>query len=876
MTLSPKLNQPHALEVAEFEQALEDDSLEKTKKLWSKGWPECPRWKNEMDNCPLRVLLVEDNESDYVTTRRLINEIEGAKFVLEWVATYDTALKVIGLNQHDVYLIDYLLGERSGLELLREAVINGCKAPIILLTAQGNHEVDVEAMKTEAADYLNKSQISAPLLERSIRYAIECQQVESALALDISERQQAEEALRQQTQRERLLAQITQRIRQSLSLKEILSTTVSEVQQFLQSDRVFICRFEPDWGGVVVAESVGAGWKPILGSRLKDPTFAEVYVQAYKQGRTQATADIYAAGLTKCYTEFLAQFQVRATLVVPILQGELWGLLVVNQCASTRQWQQLELDLLNQLATQLAIAIQQATLFEQAQTELAKCKQAEQKIREQAALLDIATDAILVRDLGNQILFWSQGAERMYGWKAHEVLEKNVIELLYKQISPQLEEAQKSVIEKGLWQGELYKITKEGKEIIVESRWTLMLDEQSRPKSILAVDTDITQKKHLEVQFRRAQRLESIGTLAGGIAHDLNNVLGPILMIAELLQEKIPDFRSQQLLTEVKVSTKRGASLVKQVLSFARGMEGKRTVLQLRHLMLEIQQIAKQTFPKSIEVYTDIAPDLWAACGDATQLHQLLINLVVNARDAMPHGGSLRLCAENLLIDQNYAQMHLDAQVGPYIAITVADTGTGMPPETLERIFEPFFTTKELGKGTGLGLSTVMAIIKSHGGFVNVYSQVGKGSQFKVYFPAVEGSQKQQAEDLELPKGRGELILVVDDELAIREITKISLETYNYKVLTVSDGIEATALYAQQKNNISVVLMDMMMPSMDGATTSRILQKMNQQIKIIAVSGLVSSERVSGTMGTGVKAFLSKPYTTQELLKTLHSVLRAK
>ncbi len=488
-----------------------------------------------MDNRPLRVLLVEDNEDDYVLTRCLINEIEGAKFVLEWVATYDTALKVIGLNQHDVYLIDYRLGEFSGLELLREAVNSGCKAPIILLTTQENHEVDVEAMQAEAADYLDKSQLSAPLLERSIRYAIErLSQVES-VALDISDRQQAEEALRQLTQRERLITQITQRIRQSLSLKEILSTTVSEVQQFLQSDRVFIYRFEPDWSGVVVAESVGAAWKPILGSRLKDPTFAEVYVQAYKQGRVQATADIYAGGLTECYIEFLAQFQVRATLLVPILQGELWGLLVANQCASTRQWQQLELDLLKQLAAQLAIAIQQSTLLEQVQTELAERKRGEEKIREQAALLDIATDAILVRDLGNQILFWSQGAERMYGWKAHEVLAKNVTELLYNQISPQLQDAQKSVIEKGWWQGELRKITKEGKEIIAESRWTLVLDEQSRPKSILTVDTDITQKKQLEVQFLRAQRLESLGTLASGIAHDLNNVLGPILMSAELL-----------------------------------------------------------------------------------------------------------------------------------------------------------------------------------------------------------------------------------------------------------------------------------------------------------------------------------------------------
>jgi signal transduction histidine kinase len=312
-----------------------------------------------------------------------------------------------------------------------------------------------------------------------------------------------------------------------------------------------------------------------------------------------------------------------------------------------------------------------------------------------------------------------------------------------------------------------------------------------KPKSILVVNTDITEKKQLEAQLLRSQRLESLGTLAGGIAHDLNNVLAPILMSAQLLQMKISDSRSQQLLKIMESNVKRGAALIKQVLSFGRGIEGDRMILQVGHLISEIEQIIQETFPKSIEFYPDIVSDLWSVSGDATQLHQVLMNLIINARDAMPDGGTLTISAENLFIDQNYARMNFEATVGSYIVITVADTGTGIPPKILERIFEPFFTTKELGKGRGLGLSTVIGIIKSHGGFVKVDSAVGKGSQFQVYLPAVESTQTQQAENLELPTGHGELILVVDDEAPIREITRTVLETHNYKVVTASDGIEA-------------------------------------------------------------------------------------
>jgi hypothetical protein len=503
--------------------------------------------------------------------------------------------------------------------------------------------------------------------------------------------------------------------------------------------------------------------------------------------------------------------------------------------------------------------------------------QAEQTIREQATLLDVATDAIFVRDLDNQILFWNKAAEQVYGWQTEEALGKNANELLYEEISSQIETALQQVADSGSWQGELHKVTKSGKEIIVASRWTLVLDEAGQPKSILTVDTDITEKKQLEAQFLRAQRLESIGTLASGIAHDLNNILTPILMTAQLLQLQFPDADkwTMELLQTQETNAKRGAAVVKQVLSFTRGIEGEHKILQLRHLLFEIRQIVKQTFPKSIEFFTDIPQELWTISGDTTQLHQVLMNLVVNARDAMPNGGSLSVCAENLFVDENYARMNLDARVGSYVVVTVVDTGTGIPAKVLERIFDPFFTTKEIGKGTGLGLSTAMGIVKSHGGFINVSSTVGR-TQFQVFLPAVEATATMPAPDLEMPKGHGELILVVDDEASIREITQTTLEAHGYKVSAVSDGIEAIAHYAQHKKEISLVVMDWMMPSMDGLTAIHILQKMNPAANIIAVSGLVvSPDKVAYAAEVGVKAFLAKPYTARELLNSINGVLSA-
>ncbi|HEU4931727.1 MAG TPA: PAS domain S-box protein [Pyrinomonadaceae bacterium] len=510
-------------------------------------------------------------------------------------------------------------------------------------------------------------------------------------------------------------------------------------------------------------------------------------------------------------------------------------------------------------------------------SDITERKRAEEQIREQAELLDQAQDAILVRDLDQNIMFWNKGAEKIYGWTAEEVIGKNAEELLFKDRPRQLDVARQAIIQNGEWKGEVRQTQRDGVEIVVESRWTLVRDEQGRPKSILVINTDVTEKRRMESQFLRAQRMESIGTLAGGIAHDLNNVLSPILMAIDMLQLKTTDESSKKWLDVLRANAERGGNMVRQVLSFARGVEGERLALQPKHLIKEIVKILRETLPKSIEINFHVPNDLWMISADATQMHQVLMNLCVNARDAMPEGGSISIRAENVSVDENYARMHIEAKAGRFVVINVADTGPGMSPDIQSRIFEPFFTTKEMTKGTGLGLSTAMTIVKSHGGFINVYSELHKGSQFAVYLPALAmpGAVDAAAARTDLPLGHGELILVVDDEESIREITRATLETFGYTVLTASDGTEALALYADKKNEIAVVLTDMVMPFMDGPATIRALQRMNPKVKIIAASGLGIGQRAGEGVLEGVSVFLNKPYTAEKLLKTLAAVVQS-
>ncbi len=393
-------------------------------------------------------------------------------------------------------------------------------------------------------------------------------------------------------------------------------------------------------------------------------------------------------------------------------------------------------------------------------------------------------------------------------------------------------------------------------------------------RCILTAMVDLTEKKRLEAQFLRAQRMESIGTLAGGIAHDLNNVLSPILMSIQLLKTRTNDETSLDLLETLAASAQRGSEMVNQVLTFARGASGERLVLQPKHIVKEAVKILRDTLPKSIEISQSIGSDLWTVRGDPTQLYQILMNLGVNARDAMPNGGRLIVSAANVTVDENYSRMNIDSRPGRFVSISVEDTGVGIPDAIIGKIFDPFFTTKEQGKGTGIGLSTVIGIVKGHEGFVNVYSEPGRGTTFRVYIPAADVAlQPANAREEPLPRGCGERILVVDDEAPVRDVTRRTLEEYGYVVETASDGAEAVAVYARTPGSVHLVVLDMMMPVMDGAMTIRALRKLDPAVRIIATSGIAGHALdPEGSLGH-VEAFLQKPYTADRLLRTIAIVL---
>jgi PAS domain S-box-containing protein len=641
----------------------------------------------------LAVLLVEDDEDDFFITRSLLARAASIDCDLTWARSYDEGLTHILTGRYDAALVDYRLGARDGLELLREATEQGCRTPIILLTGQGDLEVDLSAMSAGAADYLSKAQIDAPLLERSIRYARERQQ-------------------------------------------------------------------------------------------------------------------------------------------------------------------------------------------------------AEQRIREQAALLDKARDAIMAFDLDERVVYWNKSAERLTGWTAREMEGRRAADRLYAaDQQARLDEAHATMRAAGEWTGELKQRTKGGDTLTVESRWTLVRDDAGAPASILVINTDITERKRLEAQFLRTQRMESIGRLVGGIAHDLGNLLVPILLGAEVLQRRFDDDRTTRTLDMIQKSAQRGSDMVQQVLAFARGVEGERAPLHVGAILDEVRGIVGETFPNAIDVTVDVADDLPRIVGDATQIQQVLMNLCVNARDAMleqPGGVTTRdadarltLRADAVTLDaQSVRRTTFDAQPGAYVCLAVEDTGAGMPPEVVDKIFEPFYSTKPEGKGTGLGLSTAYSIVKSHDGFIDVESAEGEGTAFRVFLPVTKARRLRDlngaapdaaATTTALRPGAGERILVIDDEDGVRDAARESLEDAGYHAVTARGGAEALALAAREP--FDAVVTDLMMPEMHGLEVIRRLRAAHPALPIIAASGLADG-RTDEALEAGARSFLAKPFTAATLQAALQKALR--
>jgi PAS domain S-box-containing protein len=409
----------------------------------------------------------------------------------------------------------------------------------------------------------------------------------------------------------------------------------------------------------------------------------------------------------------------------------------------------------------------------------------------------------------------------------------------------------------------------------IDARTFPVRDAEGRMLRSIGIARDVTRLRQAEQALLRAQRLESIGTLAGGIAHDINNVLTPIVMAAGVLATTARDDGEADLLATIIASAERGAGMVRQVLAFARGVEGRLAPLRVEHVVADIGKLIRDTFDRSITLNVVTSPDLRSVMGDATQLHQVLLNLAVNARDAMPGGGRLTLRAANVLVDRHTSGVPSSTPVGCYVALIVADTGTGIPPAIHHRVFDPFYTTKPQGHGTGLGLATVQTLVRGHGGFLTLDSAVGVGTTFTVYLPALDGAEPAAAATTmaAAARGDGRLILVVDDEDAVRMVTRTTLETFGYRVVVAEHGAAGVALFKARPDEFAGVVTDVMMPVMDGYALIDALRALRPSLPIVAASGLETPGMADRMARAGIHHFLAKPYSSDTLLQTLAAAL---
>jgi len=760
---------------------------------------------------PLHVVHVEDNATDAALAESLL-DAGGISCKVACVKTRESFLTALGQEKVDLILSDFSMPGFDGLSALEVARARRPEVPFIFLSGTIGEEIAIDALKRGATDYVLKDRMSR--LPSSVQRAVR-------EARELTERRRIEEELRKSEERFQLAARAT--------------NDVVWDWNFLTHELWWSDNFQKQFG-----------YHP----DTREPGTESWYRHIHPLDKERVLGSIHAAISTGLQTWSDEYRFLRADGSIAY---------VFDRSYIVRDQQGQPIRIIG------------------AMTDITNRKQAEEKIRGQAALLDKAQDAICLKDMAQQILYWNKSAERLYGWTAKEALGHNADDLLYQGESASSIKALHSLIRYGEWQGEEHQVAKGGRKLTVESRWTLLRDEHGEPKSILIINTDVTEKKQIEARFLRTQRLETIGALAGGIAHDLNNALTPVLMAGNLLRQDAKSPETRQLLDMMTSSARRGAEMVRQILSFSRGVSGEHTAIAPEQLIKEMSRLAQETFSRSIKIQTRVPQHLHTITGNSTQLHQVLLNLCVNARDAMPQGGSLTIEAENVFLNPEDLPAGAGLNPGPYVVFKVSDTGHGIAPELLEKIFEPFFTTKDLTHGTGLGLSTVLGIVKTHGGFVNVASEIGRGTTFKVFLPVNVSAESFSAspEKPVLLPGQGELLLLVDDEAAILELTKLTLETFTYRVLIAKNGAEALEVYHQHQHDIAAVLTDMMMPVMNGPEMIKVLRAINPAIKILVMSGLDSEPVVQKARDLRTDAFLKKPFTTELLLKELRRVIEA-
>lgn len=740
----------------------------------------------------------------------VIRALRRSGFAPEWQRVDTETDFIASLNDGiELVLSDFDMPQFTGFEALRLVQERKPDIPLIIVSGTIGEEVAVEAMRRGAADYLLKDRLSR--LGPAVKQTLAKSRLQR-------ERQQALEALRESEERFSLAYRSSPA---PIAISRRRDLVVLEIND------AFLRLFECARGDIV-------------GHTLHDLDLLDTATASTLSRQLNETGEVTGVELAS-RSRTGRPLYVSISIRVMNLSGEPCALSTVVDITERRQ-------------AEIAL------------------RESEERFR---GLIEHSTDVITVTDNKGLICFQSPSTQRVLGYQAEELMGRSALDL----VAPEAVAKVGDGIERA-WAGCLdplpveYRIRhRDGTWRIFQSIGRSMTDSTGRQQVVIN-SRDVTETRKLEQQFLRAQRLEAIGTLSSGIAHDLNNILAPMLMIAPLLKEKVSERQDLEMLAIIEQGARRGANIIKQLLTFSRGIEGERGPVQTRHLIKEMGEIMRETFPREITVAEKIEPNLRPITADATQIHQVLMNLCVNARDAISKAGRITLAAQNVKIEKDEASVQPPRVPGYYVCLTVADTGEGIPAENLDRIFEPFFTTKELGKGTGLGLSTVLGIVKSHGGFVTVASEPGRGTAFHVHLPASMGANA-AVNPREGPRQRGrrELILVVDDEESIRRSLRLLLVRENYRVLAAADGHEALTLFATHRDEVALVLTDLMMPGMNGVTLIRALIAMAPRVRIVAASGLHDQDRSEELDALGVKTVLVKPCGSAEILEAVQREL---
>ena len=879
---------------------------------------------------PIRALIIEDVEDDALL---LLAELKRGGYAVTYERVDTAAAMRNALQQKawDIILCDFTMPYFNGAAALQLAKESSTDAPFIFVSGTIGEDLAIEAMKSGAQDYIMKTNLArlAPAVERELHEAQvrrESRQAETAMRESEHKYRHLFEALSDavflideasgriidtNARAETLLGRTRAEILGSNQVKLFAPQNDQPAFDLLRAaangERPGGCELEvfshdehrqPVHASASRIELYG---RPLLLTLLRDVSERnrmDAQLRQLSRALEQSPVSIVITDPAGNITYVNPRFTVvtgytfaeafgknprilKSEETLPETYEQLW-----QTITSGKEWRgefhnKKKNGELYWESASISPIINEAgkiTHFLAVKEDITERKRVEEQLRKLSHAVEQSPSAIIITDPAGKIEYVNPKFTEVTGYSSAEAVG-NTPRLLKSGETPAETYRQLwGTITGGKeWRGEFHNKKKNGQLYWESAAISPIMDERGNITHFLAENEDVTAKKQLEAQFLRAQRLESIGHLAGGIAHDLNNILAPVLLSVEFLRDEVKSEEGLSMLETLETSARRGADIVKQVLTFARGVEGQHVHLQPGHLVKEMAKIIRETFPKAITLKTDLLKSRWLVSGDATQLHQVLLNLTVNARDAMPQGGTLSLAVEDVLLDADAVRFLPGAKPGPYAVLKVSDTGTGIPPEIADKIFDPFFTTKGLEKGTGLGLSTVLGIVKSHGGFIQFDSTAGRGAEFKCWLPArTETAALAETKPLQaLPPGQGELILVVDDEEAVRFITRQILAANGYRTLTASNGIDAAALYAEKGSQIDLVLTDLNMPGMSGVDTIAAIRKLNPNARIVVAAGLESATDIQTLNQLNLAGVLNKPFDADLLFDLLHRSLHA-